>query len=110
MSEELLPCPFCGSKDGPFVYVHHRVVCGGCDTEGPSLHDDMETNIAAWNRRATPAHPAGDAIRDAALEEAANLIEFGLAPRKRAGGKVEIGIGAREAIADAIRALRGRTA
>lgn len=51
---ELLPCPFCGSKDGPGVWMNHRVVCGGCDAEGPSLHEAMEANVAAWNTRAAP--------------------------------------------------------
>jgi hypothetical protein len=49
MSEQLKPCPFCGSER---VEYHGRdvgVVCNGCGSTGPH---DMESE--AWNDRAAP--------------------------------------------------------
>lgn len=66
--------------------------------------------------RATPEHPAGDAIRDAALEEAAKAVPTSwlhpllTGPRKVVDKSPAPEIEALlRGIADAIRALRGRT-
>ncbi len=70
---KLAPCPFCGSKDGPAVYLKHRVVCGGCDAESPSLHDDLGANVAAWNCRAAFASRIAsqkDALQTAPVQQA----------------------------------------
>ena len=59
MSEELRPCPFCGSSNGLYVlqdekYGEWSVFCDMCKT---SFHnenhcDTREEAISAWNRRA----------------------------------------------------------
>ncbi|WGM31456.1 Lar family restriction alleviation protein [Brevundimonas sp. NIBR11] len=72
--DALEPCPFCGSKDiyvqpdergsgGQWVYPVH-VGCNartGCGS-GHAIGDDIETAVAAWNRRAalSPAPEAGE--------------------------------------------------
>ena len=61
MSEELKPCPFCGSKE---VYTQTFTIGGisnnwlwnvkcteqGCFAEGPICNSEKEA-ISAWNRR-----------------------------------------------------------
>lgn len=59
MSEELKPCPFCGSEDlivlcddKIFGYYHVQegtyVHCNNCKAQGPYVGEDAET---AWNNR-----------------------------------------------------------
>ncbi len=54
MSEtpELLPCPFCGSKDLDYSDIDY-VECVCCGTFGPDSSKE-EKSIDLWNRRATP--------------------------------------------------------
>jgi len=52
MSEELKPCPFCGSTNLGFLSLFAwEVQCNLCLAEGPKA-DTREEAIAAWNRRA----------------------------------------------------------
>lgn len=56
--EELLPCPFCGSRDlswcGPSTYV----TCNSCGVEGAWNDDeDYEKAAKAWNTRAHAQSP-----------------------------------------------------
>lgn len=60
MSEELLPCPFCGEESKLEIFEHGKgtedydcyVQCQCCTTTGPSINDWRGDAIAAWNRRA----------------------------------------------------------
>ncbi|MEN2672617.1 Lar family restriction alleviation protein [Herbaspirillum huttiense] len=68
MSDELKPCPFCGSTDvrnvsgtspGPSYRLHARdtifaVNCGSCGASVPNRYRN-ELVIESWNRRAQPA-------------------------------------------------------
>lgn len=81
MSEQMNPCPFCGSDDVR-VYLDassdrmsdwdNHAECKCCGAQGPHHKDEPEA-IAAWNRRAAPTEPAVD--RDAVLEEAARIVD-----------------------------------
>lgn len=54
MSEQLKPCPFCGSKLVS-VWSGRLVVCHTCGCEGPVFDrkgNDTEDYVAEWNRRA----------------------------------------------------------
>ena len=57
MSELLLPCPFCGTKDLDYCsyYEMWRVECRNpsCEIEG-SLEPSKEKATESWNRRASP--------------------------------------------------------
>ena len=60
MSEELKPCPFCGSNDVEMVVldvVWHFVGCKNlkCCTDGPKVVADKTEAIRLWNTRAEPA-------------------------------------------------------
>lgn len=58
MSEELKPCPFCGSKEvyrgtfalGPNMPWNFNIKCMDCFAEGPICDTEQEA-ISAWNRR-----------------------------------------------------------
>lgn len=57
MDKRLKPCPFCGSKNVKVWGVEgFWVECEECNCKGPyplsMLHDDVDSAIAAWNRRA----------------------------------------------------------
>ena len=75
MSDDLLPCPFCGGEayiDGTSWTTRDGkdqswVTCMKCGTYGPSSTDA----IAAWNRRAIPATDE----REKALREAAAMFD-----------------------------------
>lgn len=94
-------------ETGQVGFVDEQQIEWGFWTNNPRLH--AVSPLYAH----PPVEPVKEAdvsaIRDAALEEAAVLVERCPSPRKRAGGRVEVGNGAREAFADAIRALRGGT-
>ena len=52
MSEELKPCPFCGTT---FLGVQPSgwwVWCENCGAEGPANKHARDEAITAWNRRA----------------------------------------------------------
>lgn len=54
MSEELKPCPFCGSDDLLVVScapLGWQVECADCYATGPAMGSQAETR-EAWNRRA----------------------------------------------------------
>jgi len=51
MSEELRPCPFCGSNFVNMNRVGWWVVCENCGAEGPAK-ETREEALATWNRRA----------------------------------------------------------
>lgn len=66
MTENLLPCPFCGgaahiwSREGR--EIEWVVGCENvCIAEYPAYELPRDKAIAAWNRRAAPASPAGEA-------------------------------------------------
>jgi len=51
MSEELLPCPFCGSSaEMECVVIEHWVHCIGCSIETP-MYYSPEHAAAKWNAR-----------------------------------------------------------
>ena len=55
MSEDLKPCPFCGSTDLHMQDVDRFLQCYNCDATGPWHIDQTEAEaVAAWNRRADP--------------------------------------------------------
>jgi Lar family restriction alleviation protein len=55
MSEELKPCPFCGSTDEEVWQVDEYVKCNDCEAEGPWSFEQGETEaVELWNRRADP--------------------------------------------------------
>lgn len=60
MTEELKPCPFCGSTyvDLCVSKFSSVVACGECQSEGPNIHDEGEA-VRKWNRRAAPSQPEG---------------------------------------------------
>lgn len=50
MSEELKPCPFCGSENVRFKSGEHAVVCSRCKARGSiAPYEDMSLDM--WNRR-----------------------------------------------------------
>lgn len=63
MSEELKPCPFCGSPSVTTQARHPSILpyfveCSTCDARG-ARREGREAAIAAWNSR-----PIEDALRD----------------------------------------------
>jgi len=59
MSEDLKPCPFCGSKDDMLINDEDYevfVFCWSCEARGPNKSTKTDA-IKAWNRR------AGDGLR-----------------------------------------------
>lgn len=61
MSEEMKPCPFCGSYDVVVdeTYTSGYVRCRSCGVEG-SMRDSCAEAVAAWNSRAIDV----DALRE----------------------------------------------
>ena len=52
MSEELKPCPFCGSDDLSEGPHSPYIICNGCGAFGPGNSDvTHEEAIKAWNTR-----------------------------------------------------------
>lgn len=57
MSEELKPCPFCGSKDIlESGYQVNWITCLNCECDGP-LEKTKQEAIKAWNKRVKEAPP-----------------------------------------------------
>jgi Lar family restriction alleviation protein len=54
MSEELKPCPFCGSKKVEVGYLYARpyIICVRCHTQTP-CYNNYSSAKEAWDRRAT---------------------------------------------------------
>lgn len=67
MSENLKPCPFCGSRDvdvfdaggEPYARSQPYVHCNNCNADS-EMCDSLDEAIAAWNRRAIDV----DALRE----------------------------------------------
>lgn len=65
MNKELVPCPFCGSEDGPEVSLFNGtiprgwVMCTNCGALGPVSYEKecptseelIESSITLWNKR-----------------------------------------------------------
>ena len=66
MSDELKPCPFCGSSNfySEKIEFDARVGCGNCGAK-TRLYNTDEEAIEAWNKRAQPEFTLDelDAIR-----------------------------------------------
>lgn len=81
MSDELLPCPFCGGK--AVTTVHHDGNAGAlcwterCTVMPISRGKTLEEAVAAWNRRAATAWPQGDE----AAEQLGYALEWQLRSR-----------------------------
>lgn len=60
MSDDLKPCPFCGSDDIRLAGVkpHHYHRCHGCGCDGPIFFTTPEASADAWNRRYQPPEDA----------------------------------------------------
>jgi Lar family restriction alleviation protein len=55
MSEELKPCPFCGSSSLRRDRVAEVIICNKCGAEGPTfLHNG--TVVDQWNERRHPKY------------------------------------------------------
>lgn len=99
-TEGLKPCPFCGEDFN--LYGGGIIACDNCGAEGPTSEKLGDNYLERWNRR--PTAQASEAIRNAALEEAAKVAErpyqiFSI------GGSLIMDSNQTEAIAKAIRAL-----
>ena len=54
---ELMPCPFCGCAESPFV-GGPSAACGACGAEGPVDDTGTRSEVAKlWNQRAQPTTP-----------------------------------------------------
>ena len=55
MTDELKPCPFCGSMPMPYgKFVRDYMWgfrCSGCPTKISMINDDEQEAIKAWNKR-----------------------------------------------------------
>lgn len=67
MSEELRPCPFCGSEDLVYLPI---VWCKKCDAQ-VKIADNLEDTIKLWNTR-----PIEDALRARIAELEEKLKRF----------------------------------
>lgn len=90
ISEELLPCPFCGAVpkweendavDARSWGPEYRIACRNAACFGPvtSNYGNRPDAIAAWNRRAPPSGEAGE-VTDEMVERA--MKEFALIAHK----------------------------
>lgn len=79
MSEELLPCPFCGGAG--FDRGFRRWECGSCGAEGPCGTKDIAT--AGWNAR------SHESERMKGLVEAARAVSDDASPNS--DGALELG-------------------
>lgn len=55
MSEELMPCPFCGSENVRFESEKHAVVCMRCKSRGCAA-PTREMSLDMWNDRVGDDH------------------------------------------------------
>lgn len=56
MSNDLKPCPFCGSGNVRYKEAEHAVVCARCKARG-SIAPDEEMAIRMWDERAGELKP-----------------------------------------------------
>lgn len=56
MSNDLKPCPFCGSGNVRYKEAEHAVVCARCKARG-SIAPDEEMAIRMWDDRAGELKP-----------------------------------------------------
>lgn len=96
-TDELKPCPFCGSADihiapdevgsgGQWVGPVH-VVCGG-DCVAGQTGDDKESAVAAWNRRAAlQSQDREDVEFQVSIEGEVQAQAFG--PRDQAWAEIQ---------------------
>lgn len=65
---KLLPCPFCGSasidEKGWVSKNSAGPACDNCGASAGCVSSNLADNIAAWNRRASPAPSAGVGVGD----------------------------------------------
>lgn len=80
---ELAPCPFCGSHEISLPTLDQNrnwfVDCLNISCRvnpRTSQCGTKDAAIEAWNTRAISAQPSADEIRNAALEDAIDIIEF----------------------------------
>lgn len=70
MSDELLPCPFCGGEAKLLHYTQsparefYYLACNGCGVNSPpsGINDNAPDGVIAWWNRRTPTMPAN--VRD----------------------------------------------
>lgn len=65
-TEQLKPCPFCGSPHVE-VWMGHRVTCGKCDCEGPSQSEEVAANVVNMTEEDVPEskwRPIAEAPKD----------------------------------------------
>lgn len=74
LAEKLLPCPFCGSESidekGWASANSAGPACDKCGASAGCVSSNLAENIAAWNRRASPAPSAGVGVSVLPLEAA----------------------------------------
>jgi Lar family restriction alleviation protein len=110
MTDELKPCPFCGSGDVEVCVGHHantdaKVLCKTCEAESSLFGADDWTGkdyrpeaIAAWNRRSAPEVTDDTQLMDFLANPAQSVANVTL-PRHIAERNIH---SLRDAIADAM--------
>lgn len=78
MAEHIEPCPF-GCKAGLTVYQSldcEYVICDRCESTGPAAKT-REAAIAAWNKRAAPAHTVPEGFALVPVEPTPEMVKAG---------------------------------
>lgn len=72
MTDNLNPCPFCGSTDIRFVindeigcsFLYGHAICNGCGACVPCIKDEYHPDLLeSWNRRAEGVTVCRDCVR-----------------------------------------------
>lgn len=84
MSNELLPCPFCGCHgvtmaSDPSNPKRHAIKCEDCPGMADFHSSTAEQAIAAWNRRPTPEQ-SGENEEHLGLQKAWNILTAMVSP------------------------------